>query len=333
MSGVLSPFSRQGRRIVGRLRATAAVAVLAVMSAAAVSAQEILSASVSRDTILIGDQVEWKSEIKVPRGMTVSIDSMSGYVVPGVELIGGFKIDTVDRGRDFSKVETTALITSFDSGSYMLPPLVVYFYRHGEAADTMRLPEVPLEVTTIPVDTASYKMYGIRPQFRYPVTFKEVYPWVLIAVAAAAAVYLIFRLVSGRRKSRPLFGSKPGHEDPPHIVALRDLDRIRSEKLWQKGKEKQYYTDITDTLRVYIERRFGIRTIERTSNEILSDLSTKEISPSDFEAVRELFTTADLVKFAKYTASEADNENAVPVAVRFVNDTFMQELEADKKDE
>ena len=307
---------------------------LAVLAAMTVSfragAQDILSATVSRDTILIGDQVEWKSRIKVPKGMSVKIDSMSGYVVPGVELIGDFKVDTVDRKKDFSMVETRAVVTSFDSGSYVLPPLVVYFYRDGQGVDTMRLPEVPLEVTTVPIDTTTYQMYVIRPQFRYPVTFKELVPWILLLAALVAVVVLTVHFALKRKKTGMVFG-KPDLKDPPHIVALRSLDRIRGEKLWQKGNQKQYYTEITDTLRVYIEQRFGIKTIERTSNEILVDLSVKDLAPSDYEALKELFGTADLVKFAKYSATEAENENAVPVAVRFVNDTFMQELEADGK--
>ena len=307
---------------------------LAVLAAMTVSfragAQDILSATVSRDTILIGDQVEWKSRIKVPKGMSVKIDSMSGYVVPGVELIGDFKVDTVDRKKDFSMVETRAVVTSFDSGSYVLPPLVVYFYRDGQGVDTMRRPEVPLEVTTVPIDTTTYQMYDIRPQFRYPVTFKELVPWILLLAALVAVVVLTVHFALKRKKTGMVFG-KPDPKDPPHIVALRSLDRIRGEKLWQKGNQKQYYTEITDTLRVYIEQRFGIKTIERTSNEILVDLSVKDLAPSDYEALKELFGTADLVKFAKYSATEAENENAVPVAVRFVNDTFMQELEADGK--
>ena len=295
----------------------AAAAALLLLSALRAGAQEIVSAGVSRDTILIGDQIEWTSEMQVPRGMSVRIDSMSGYVVPGVELIGDFVIDTVDRGRDFSRVQTRATITSFDSGSYVLPPL-----------DTLRLPEVPLEVTTIPIDTTTYEMYDIRPQFRYPVTFAEILPWVAGALVLTAVITAVCMVVARRRKSRPLFG-KPTPQDPPHIVALRDLDRIRGEKLWQTGNQKQYYTEITDTLRVYIEKRFGVKTIERTSAEILTDLSVKDIQPSDYESLKDLFGTADLVKFAKYTASESENENAVPAAVRFVNDTFMQELESD----
>lgn len=313
------------RNFIFRILAISAVLAAGVQ---AVRAQNVISAGVSRDTILIGDQIEWTSEMQVPRGMSVRIDSMSGYVVPGVELIGDFEIDTVDRGRDFSRVQTRAVITSFDSGSYVLPPLVVYVYRGEEAVDTMRLPEVPLEVTTIPIDTTTYEMYDIRPQFRYPVTFAEVMPWVAGGIVLVAIVIAVWRLIARRRRNRPLFG-KPAPQDPPHIVALRALDRIRGEKLWQTGNQKQYYTEITDTLRVYIEKRFGVKTIERTSGEILVELSTKDIQPSDFESLKDLFGTADLVKFAKYTASETENENAVPVAVRFVNDTFMQEMEAE----
>ena len=313
------------RNFIFRILAISAVLAAGVQ---AVRAQNVISAGVSRDTILIGDQIEWTSEMQVPRGMSVRIDSMSGYVVPGVELIGDFEIDTVARGRDFSRVQTRAVITSFDSGSYVLPPLVVYVYRGEEAVDTMRLPEVPLEVTTIPIDTTTYEMYDIRPQFRYPVTFAEVLPWVAGGLVLVAIVIAVWRLIARRRRNRPLFG-KPAPQDPPHIVALRALDRIRGEKLWQTGNQKQYYTEITDTLRVYIEKRFGVKTIERTSGEILVELSTKDIQPSDFESLKDLFGTADLVKFAKYTASETENENAVPVAVRFVNDTFMQEMEAE----
>lgn len=91
------------KKAIYRISVMAAVLVAAVP---ALRAQNIVSAGVSRDTILIGDQIEWTSEMQVPRGMSVRVDSMSGYVVPGVELIGPFTIDTVDRGRDFSKVRT-----------------------------------------------------------------------------------------------------------------------------------------------------------------------------------------------------------------------------------
>ena len=289
-------------------------------------AQELLSNTVSKDTILIGDQVLWTSRMQVPRGTEVKVDSMSGYVVPGVELLGDFRIDTVKKTRDYSLIETKALITSVDSGSYMLPPLVLYLSWNGVPTDTLRLTEIPLEVTTIPIDTAKFEMYDLRPQFRYPVTFGEVASWVLGALVLTAAVFFIWKLLK-KRKNAGNAQTKPKPGDPPHIVALKDLERIRREELWQKGRQKQFYTEVTEALRKYIEDRFGIRTLERTSNEILDDLSSEEIAHSDFESLKGIFSVADLVKFAKYQASKEENEETVPNAIRFVNDTVREEKE------
>lgn len=300
-----------------------------LFAALTAAGQELISTTLSKDTLLIGDQAEWVSKFKVPAGMTMKIDSMSGYIVPGVELIGDFHIDTVKKKKDFSNVEARALITSFDSGSYKMPPLVVYFYKGNEIADTLRLKEIPLEVTTVPIDTATYRMADIRPQFKYPVS-----PWtvaatvgagLLIAALIAMAIWLVVRY----RRNKPVFGkAKP--KDPPHIIALRNLEKIRNEKLWQSGREKQFYTAVTDVLRKYIEERFTIGTMEMTSNEIIADLSKEKISPDNFEGISELFYTADLVKFAKYSATEEENEKAIPVSVKFVNDTFLQEIKEEE---
>ena len=254
----------------------------------------------------------------------MKIDSMAGYVVPGVELIGDFKIDTVKRNRSLSEVHAKATITSFDSGSYKMPPLVVYIYRGEQLEDTLRLKELPLEVTTIPVDTTTYQMFDLRSNFDYPVTFSEVAIWGGSALAVVALfvgiIYLIRRM---RRKGA--VEEKPKPKDPAHIVALRELDHISGEKLWQNGKEKIFYTKVTDALRIYIEDRYDIRTMERTSAEILSDFSKMEVKKSDFELLEEIFTVSDLVKFAKYTASQQENEETIPKAVKFVTNTYLKD--------
>ena len=118
--------------------------------------------------------------------------------------------------------------------------------------------------------------------------------------------------------------------DPPHIVALRALDKLHNEKLWQSGKEKLFYTGITDTLREYIEKRYGVNAMEMTSSEIMQSISDRQIDQKNYNELDELLKTADLVKFAKYVPQIHENEEAIPAAVRFVNSTFMQELEDEK---
>ena len=113
---------------------------------------------------------------------------------------------------------------------------------------------------------------------------------------------------------------------------MRELDRIRGEQLWQNGKEKLFYTGVTDALREYIEARFGVGAMEKTTSEIMADLSDKKIEPRHYKELEGLFKTADLVKFAKYVPGNEENEEAIPSAVRFVNSTFMQELEGEKEE-
>lgn len=303
--------------------------VLILGTAQIVSGQELLSFKFPQDTIMIGDQVEWGARVNVPNDVTIWVDSLLNPVVPGVELISDYTFDTLKKRRDFYDIDMKAIITSFDSGSYYLPRQVIYFYKGEDLVDTLVLEGRDLEVTTIPIDTATYQMFDIKGPYTYPVTFKEVIPWVALGLAVLALGYLAYRFIKNRRENRSLFG-KPVVKDPPHITALRSLESIRGKKLWQNNKEKEYYTEITDTLREYIEARYLVATFEKTSAEIVSDLEAKEVTGAEFDELKELFGVADLVKFAKYKASEGENERAIPVAVRFVNATYVEKLEEEE---
>ena len=164
-------------------------------------------------------------------------------------------------------------------------------------------------------------MYDIRPQFRYPVTFSEVAPYVGGALLLAALVYavvLIFRRVKARKKGEPVVRVK----EKPWVVALRNLDGIDEKRLWQSGMVKAYYTEVADVLRIYLEERFSIMAMERTSVEILSDVSSgKVLDKEEYERLKEIFTTSDFVKFAKFNPSELQNEQTLTSARKFVNNT------------
>ena len=247
----------------------------------------------------------------------------------GVETIEKMKVDTVSNSRGKMKIEGRMKLTSFDSGSYFLPPVIVMLERVDGKIDTLFLDGPTLEVTTIPIDTATYELKDLKGQIKYPVTFKEIFPWLAALVLLAALVYLVVRIIKNRKENKTFFGKKIV-QDPPHIVALRSLDKIRGQKLWQNGKQKQFYTGVTDALRLYIADRYGIVTLERPSGEMLEELSQQGIDEKLFAETSELFSRADLVKFAKYSASNEENEETIPVAVRFVNSTYMKDIEEEK---
>ena len=243
-----------------------------------------------------------------------------------IDVVHDIKLDTLAIKNGIKELEAKLLITSFDSGYYKLPLLVAL----TPQGDTIYLDSPFLDVTNIQIDTVNFVMHPIKGQAGYPVTFMEVLPWILLALGIVFIAYLVYRYIKYRRENRDFFG-KPIVKDPPHIVALRALDKLHSEKLWQNGKEKIFYTGITDTLREYIENRYGVSAMEKTSSEIIRSLEGMDIEKKVFGELDELFKTADLVKFAKYTPGIHENEEAIPVAVRFVNSTFMQELEDEKQ--
>jgi hypothetical protein len=120
--------------------------------------------------------------------------------------------------------------------------------------------------------------------------------------------------------------SKP--KEPAHIIALRELDRIKNEKLWQKDKIKEFYSDVTETLRIYIEDRFDIPAMEQTTDEILTNFKYRKelINEKLFGNLSQILSLADLVKFAKYIPLPDDNNMTLVEAYFFVNATKKEEI-------
>jgi len=285
-----------------------------------------------RDSILIGDQVRWSIPVTLEKGEECFIEKPDEPVAPGVETIKAFGIDTVSSRRGRLELEGNMILTAFDSGSFFLPPVIVAIQRANGVVDTLFYDGPTLEVNTIPVDTVTFEPYDIKGQLKYPLTFKEAWPWGLAVLLLAAVIYVIVRFVRNRRNHRDFFGNIKT-VDPPHIVALRDLEKIRSQKLWQNGKQKQFYSAVTDALRLYMAGRYEFPAMEYTTAQIFDSLKGRDIDQRLLEQMKELFTTADYVKFAKHAASDLENEEAIPTAVRFVNSTYMQQVEAEKEEE
>ncbi|MBR6423267.1 MAG: hypothetical protein IKS47_01100 [Bacteroidales bacterium] len=292
---------------------------------------DVLRSRISRDSILIGDQIEWSLDLNLGPGEQARISKPGEQPVPGVETLGDLSLDTLSQKKGVIALRGHVTLTSFDSGSYVLPPLFVLLGRADGTVDTLVYEGPTLAVNTIPVDTATFQPYDIKGQIRYPLTFKEILPWIGLALLVAAGIWVLIRWIRLRRQNRNFFG-KPVVQDPPHIVALRSLEKTRAQKLWQNGKQKQFYTQVTDAVRQYIAERYDIGAMEQTSAEMFRDLADKEIDPDLTGQLKDLFTTADYVKFAKYTANDAENENAIPTAIRFVNETYMKQIEEEEED-
>ena len=293
-----------------------------------------------RDSILIADQLRYSVRLEgLKEGDTFALPDISSMSGDTLTVLGTWQLDTLVRGRVVHPRNANAarkalakgfdldagiVIAPFEEGTYSLPDIPVLRTRDGKT-DTLVFKGVEMEVKTMPVDTATFEIHDIKGQIQYPVTFAEVLPWLLGGLGFAALTALLVWLgvrASKRRKEalRP--------KDPAYIVALRELDKYRSDKYWAPEKQKAFYSGITDALKYYMDERFGVDAPEMTTAELFDALKgEKDITPEMYGSLKDLFERADFVKFAKFIATDEENAGALPLAVSFVTTTYQTELE------
>ena len=292
------------------------------------TAQTIVNATIDSTHILIGQQTKIHLEIAVDKNQPIQIPLITDTLMKNVEVLEISKIDTTDIGNERIRLKYDYLITSFDSALYLLPAFQVI-----SGIDTTYSTELALKVSTLPVDTESGQFYDIKDIRKPPFVLKDYLPLILLVLAILALIvliaYIIYRLIN--RKSIVPFQKEEPYV-PPHIRAIQKLDAIKLEKLWQAGKVKEYHSEVTEALRVYIEARFGVGAMEMTSGEILDDL--RKVSDADlgYDHLKQILILSDFVKFAKYKPLPDENELSMMNAYLFVNQTKKEELAEEVKE-
>lgn len=272
------------------------------------------------DTIMIGDQIALEIDINKDISAEVRVPQFeNNKISKEIEIVGVPRIDTIKReGRDMT-LRLSYMITSFDAGVHTLAGFPIVYDNKGKS-DTIMSPDmIQLVVQTFDIDTTKQQIADIKSQLNTPLQWAEIKEIVIYssigAILLAVLIYFVIRFVKSRRAK---IASRPA--EPPHITAIRELERLNSEKLPQAGKYKEYYSRVTDTLRVYIEQRYGIWAMEMTTPQILE--AVKEINEPKLTAkLNELFSLADLVKFAKWTPTVEDSEEAFHTAYNYVEET------------
>lgn len=187
-------------------------------------------------------------------------------------------------------------------------------------------------MNTIAPDSTITDIYDVKEPISEPITFAEVAPWVLGSLLLIAAVLFIVYYIIRRRQNKPIFFPlKPA--EPAHVIALRKLNEIKEQKLWETDDHKQYYTALTDTLRQYMELRFGVNAMEQTTFEIVSALkAVQEIDKELLNELSENLSLSDLVKFARFTPTLPEKEGVLQFGFRFVNSTKEEEQPTPNED-
>lgn len=293
-----------------------------LMVATAVGAQVVVEQTVDSVGILIGQQAHLRLGVTMPKQAKLQWPALKEkqYVVPGLEVVSVADGDTVPADNGQVKVERVYTLTSFDENLYAIPALPVRVdgrtYKGGTAA---------LKVITMDVDTLHPNQFFPPKDVQdNPFQWAEWSPWfwlsILVMLLALTGYYLLIRL----RENKPVITIvKVVKHVPAHRRALDAIDKIKAEHMQTSEDQKNYYTRLTDTLRQYIRERFGFNAMEMTSSEIIAHLRTAG-DRKMLDELTGLFTTADLVKFAKYSTLINENDRNLVNAVNFIDGTKLE---------
>ena len=354
------------------IRCAALLLVGVVVAVAAVAERPTIRGSFSKESLEVGDRVDYIIDIEKDRATEIGIPDFDGnptkeevdrerkakrsmstyetYDEDIFELIEDYPLDTVEVDGRRLHLRKRYRLAVMETGEIPMRPSILYFEKNRDvpdtlyAEDTLRLvvkSYAELDTTLfLKADPTSNEGFGvdselaakmlrdegIHSQKDLPFIFAEIRDYVAYGVIALILLALLVWLLVWyirRTLSRREAIVKPGPKIPPHVVAIKALVELKNRKLWQNGKYKQYYTALTDILRVYIGGRWGIGAMEMTTDEIIAALSDVELPLESRSNLVSIMRTADMVKFAKAEPAAEDNEDNYTKAYYFVENTKM----------
>jgi uncharacterized protein YneF (UPF0154 family) len=306
------------------------------MSLISVQAQKFSAhATVQPSEILIGEQALINLQVIAPKDKEILFPVYQDSIVGGLEVLSMGNADTTITD-NVRTINVKYLVTSFDSTLYFIPSMPV-----SDGIDTVFSNSFGLKVTapelkdstlaylekmntgqTDSIDFDALQLNDIKPIQKLPFSWKDFLGllWIpLIILLLLAIVGTIIYLIIRKNKKGYFFNPPPVL--PAHVRAMKSLDKIKTEKLWQQERHKEFYTQLTDVLRRYIHERYGVNSLEMTSGEILNIIRTKAEEDSVYENLKQVLTVADLVKFAKHKPFIDENDLSMMNAYFFVNQT------------
>ncbi len=301
--------------------ACACVSLLLAATFSAQAQQVTVDASIDSLQLLIGEQAKIKLEVSMDAQQKLQLPVVLDTLVRGVEVLDIAKPDTqlLNEGKRLL-IQQEYTITSFDSALYYLPPFEVLVNDQA-----YRSKALALKVYSIPVDTLHPdQFFGPKDIRKVSITWEDIstifwLTWLMVALGG-----LGYYLYKRYKDNKPIIRKvKVEPKLPPHLQALQDIERIKADKSLRMTDPKGYYTELTDVLRTYMAERFGFNAMEMTSSEIIEHLKEASDKESILE-LKDLFMTADLVKFAKHLPLMNENDMNLMNAALFINQTKVE---------
>ncbi len=286
------------------------------------SAQPVqLHTSLDTNKIKIGQWAHYTITATHDTGTIVNWPFL-GDTLKDLAIVNKTPVDSSLNGNLLRQKRTIA-VTSFDSGYYVIPPVLFSYRSQGSnELDTIKTQPTTIRVHTVPVDT-SKAIRPIKGPKDVPYTLAELWPYILGAILIISLLILGYYLYR-RWQQKPGRTEQhvPEPERPAHEIAFERLKELEDQKLWQKGKVKQYYIELSEILREYIERRYNFQALEMTTFEILEQMENSGFSVALHQKAKDVLELSDFVKFAKHIPKQDDHQEALDKTYAFVRETM-----------
>lgn len=289
------------------------------VSALPVQQSVVVSSTVDKSKIAIGDLITYSVEVTHDPAVQVEMPEL------GVHL-GAFEI------RDYSDQEpvnskgkvihrVSYIISTFDVGEFEIPPVAIYYHLPDDSTrHEIKTQKIGITVESMKPSEAG-DIRDIKGPLGLPGSYRNIIIWGSLALALLALLGISYYIWHRRRAGKGILPQKVEPPRPAHEIALQELDKLKASSLLQEGKFKQYYIEMSDIIRRYIEGRYFIVALELTTTDLLDDLKTSDVEGKNIELIHEFLSVCDMVKFAKYKPGKSENEQNLNKAYDLVEQT------------
>ena len=276
-----------------------------------ISLAENFQATLDTNAILIGQQIKFSlkcSDLNSEINWPILTDSILNWI----EIIKFSKIDTIYNKDTSITYYQEFIITAWDSGAYYIPPIKLNNNLVSEG--------FLLNVFSIDIKESD-SLKDIKEQIEAKFSLLDYWIWILVLLIVLLVIYLFNKFFN--KSNQTATTKKVVIKIAPNIIATNALDKLEKKKLWQEGKIKEYYSEISEILRTYIDSRFNIIALELTTEEIINKIS-KNISSESTKELRTLLLRSDLAKFAKSKPIDVENNESMLLAKKLVDQTKVE---------
>jgi len=301
------------------------VVMCMLLSAGKVHTQEkeiSISSVVDRSIITIGDLIKYT--LTITRNENLEIETLGLAANLGMFEIRDYQVFEPEKNEDniIEKFEYT--ITTFDTGSYVIPPYPLAYYEPPDTSFQIIMSEpIAIRVESVKPSEAT-DIRDIKPQLTIARSWRKVILYSAIGLGVLILVFFIWYYIHRKRAGKGLLPERKKPIRPAHEVALESLKNLESGTLLSEGKIKKYFTALSDIIRIYFEGRYFINATEMTTSQILEALTETNTDAETIQIVGEFLQMCDLIKFAKYIPEPREIVDTTGYAYTIVQNTKIE---------